>query len=357
MTSMSLLALLSSLPAFAPPLPAEGPCVAPGVCEAPPAKFTSLLPIRPRQQWNVEGGFCGSLSVQVMMMGYGAYVSEDLVRKANIGAPCFGHGDDQHGCEVGPENYNATAHGLRLRYDVWDYSQPAPQADAFKAWVKQHLRQGEPVMWAPICKGDSHTPYGPQSCPGGGHFDHHEPIIGIGSNRSLDDPTVYDDDWVLHFSLQDLRTYYRPMGSLQDGTAMQGNCKDARPNTPTGKHNEMYPCFYEDVTYGLAVKGFDIDAPMLRVTLDVDLQEEPNVRAGETAVPLHGTVHVQGLTKGAKYTLYRYKGLEALPKGAADLESSYEYKTPFTATASTLVYEDPHPFISDGATYYVAVAA
>ena len=45
---------------------------------------------------------------------------------------------------------------------------------------------------------------GPESCPGGGHFDHHEPILGLGSDYPLDDPAVHDSDWLLHFSAQDL---------------------------------------------------------------------------------------------------------------------------------------------------------
>merc|ERR1719265_921345 len=187
------------------------------------------------------------------MMGLGAWVSEDLIRKANIGAPCHGHHLPGEGCEVGPENYADTAKGLRLKADVWDYTQPKPQAKAFKRWIKQHLVKGQPVMWAPICKGDSHTPY-PNSCPGGGHFDHHEPLIGIGSNHSLSDETVYDDDWILHFSDQDLQTYYRDFKSLEDTVAMDGNCKNAEAGPG---RNEMYPCFNTDVTYGMAMKGFN----------------------------------------------------------------------------------------------------
>ena len=53
-----------------------------------------------------------------------------------------------------------------------------------------------------MCAGDSHSPY-PGSCPNGGHVDHVEPMWGIFSNHPLDDPNVYDDDWVLHASDQD----------------------------------------------------------------------------------------------------------------------------------------------------------
>ena len=104
-------------------------CAPPSVCDQPPASFTRIQWEHPRVQWNINGGFCGSFSLQTLMMTHGAWVSEDLVRKANIGASCFGHGngpnsticmsaDDNDcissnpgGCEVGPENYAATCQG------------------------------------------------------------------------------------------------------------------------------------------------------------------------------------------------------------------------------------------------------
>ena len=57
--------------------------------------------------------------------------------------------------------------------------------------------------------------------------DHVEPMLGIWSNHSLDDLTVYDDDVILHFSDQDTEPYYRPMSTLQDDLGMMGNCKNA----------------------------------------------------------------------------------------------------------------------------------
>ena len=218
-------------------------CAPPAVCNPPPAKFVRANLEHPRQQWNYNGGFCGAFSLQTLMMTHGAWVSEDLVRKANIGAPCFGHGNGPNsticqskndtecistaplGCEVGPENYAQTCSGLRLRCDVWDYSQPKPQASAFKRWMKSHLVNGVGLVWVPMLKGASNTPYGARSCPGGGHFNHHEPVLGIGSNRTLSDPTVYEDDWIVHQSDEDegeLVTYYRTFGSLEDAPSMNG---------------------------------------------------------------------------------------------------------------------------------------
>merc|ERR1711990_634845 len=103
-------------------------------------------------------------------MTHGAWVSEDLIRKANIGAKCFGHGNGPNsticrsrndsscissapeGCEVGPENYEETCRGLRLDCDVWDWTQQRPQKQAYKNWLKSHLRQGVPVVWVPMLK-------------------------------------------------------------------------------------------------------------------------------------------------------------------------------------------------------------
>ena len=300
----SIAASVPMLLLLAAPIVATNPCAAPSVCTQPPAAFTRLQPEHPRVQWNYNGGFCGAFSLQTTMMMHGAWISEDFVRKANIGAPCFGHGNgpnsticmsknDSHcistapeGCEVGPENYVATCEGLRLDCDVWDYTRPHPQAPAYKRWLKAHLTRGTPVVWVPMLKGASNMPYGPRSCPGGGHFNHHEPILGIGSNRSLhDDANVYPDDWIMHLSDEDERelvTYYRTFDSLEDTLAMDGNCEHSDPTRSCA-----YPCFDEKVTYGIAVKGFQRRpqaAVTLPVSIDVNLQWEPDPRQGKKPV-------------------------------------------------------------------------
>jgi len=270
-----------------------------------------------------------------------------------IDAPCFGHKKPGEGCEVGPENYAETGKGLRLKFDVWDYTQPKPQAKAFKAWIKSHLVKGAPVMWAPMEKGAyPHQPYGPTSTPGDGAFDHHEPIIGVGSNHDFSDATVYDDDWLLHYSNQDLMPYYRRFSSLEDGLHMDGNCKNASTDYP---NREAYPCFYDQVAYGMAVNGFDIKVPTLPVTIDVDRQEEPNVRSNVTAVELHATVTVNGLSPGKSYVLYRYKGFNSFP--ASELDQGYDRKYQFVAGEKSWTYKDPESFLSNGAMYYIAVPA
>lgn len=328
----------------------QGGCVAPGTCTPLPATYTKVLDVKPRQQWNTDGGFCGAMSVQTGAMAVGAWISQDLVRKANTHGE--GHGTPSLGYEVLPSNVAETTANLKLEFDEFDYTQPKPQAAAFKAWIKSHLVQGHPIVWFPMCKGDSHKAYveGGDN-PNGGAYDHVEPMWGIGSNHPLDDPTVYDDDWIVHGSDQDFEPYYRFMETLEDDTTMEGNCRDAQAGFGV---NEMYPCIYDQVTYGVAVKRLST-VPSLPVTLVVDSQSEPEIRRSESPSPLHGTVTVSGLTEGAGYTLYRYGSTEALPALGSSLEG-YDYKTDFTAKGETWTYEDPQTFMSNGATYYVAVA-
>lgn len=338
------------------PYDSYGECVYPEICKPPPHKHSKVLPVKGRFQWDESGGFCGSLSIQTMALTHGAWISQDKVRKANRGGLCFGHTDVGGGCEVGPENYGLTARNLKLHFHEWDYSQKAPQAAAFKKWMKAHLVKGNPVMWAPLLKYDKHTLYGRVSVPGDGHFDHHEPIVGIGSNHDLSDPEVYDDDWLVHYSDYDLQPCYRNFSTLEDDADLEGNCKHVRP----GK-GVMYPCFYKQVTYGLAIKGFDmfgIEARP-RVHLEVDRPDEPRVRIGHPAVAMKGIVTVKGLTPGRHYVLYRFNSTEALPDGAIIdlLDMWYERRYRFQAASEAWTFEDPTPIMSDSATYYVAVQA
>lgn len=328
--------------------PAHEQCIAPGICKQPSAKHSRVLDIKPRRQWNVEGGFCGEMSIQASALAFGAWISQDLVRKASPHGE--GNGSPGKGYEVLPSNVAETAQNLRLAYNQWDYTQKKPQAPAYKRWLKLHLSQGHPVIWFPMCKGDDpHVPY-PHSAPNGGRFDHVEPVWGIGSNHPLDDPNVYDDDWLVHGSGQDLQAYYRTFSSLEDTSEMKGNCKMAQAGQGL---NEMYPCIYDQVDYGLAITGLAVKGS-LPVSLSVDRQSEPNVRSWARESQLHGRIKVSGLQRGARYVLYRYASAGAVPVGRPFNRTS-QYELHFVAKNDTWSYEDPHPFPSSGATYYVAV--
>lgn len=328
---------------------AAGRCVPPGQCVPPKTQYhLQITGPKPGQQWNINGGFCGAWSTQQCGLSIGAWISQDLVRKSNKdqqGIELNMHGSRTEGYEVMPINVEYTAEHLKYKHEQWDYNQRAPQATAFKKWLKSHLVQGQCIVWFPICKGDGHDCY-QGSCPNGGQCDHVEPMFGIWSNHPLSDATVYDDDWIVHASDQDYEPYFRPMKTLEDDLNMRGNCLHA--GSGFGK-NEMYPCFDEKVTYGLAVTGLNVKGT-LPVALEVDITEEPNVRSGARPKQVHGKVTVSGLTTGGSYTIYRYNSTSSLPAGPPFKGAVHGFK----ATGSSYSYSDPSTFASNTAVYYLA---
>ena len=151
-------------------------CVKPGLCVAPNTTYKAVSSgPTPGIQWEISGGFCGSWSIQQAALAHGAWISQDLIRKANIDwvGPKVMHGDSDLGYEILPINVGFTAGHLKLRYEEWDYNTTKPQAAAYKAWIKKHLVAGSPIVWFPMCKGDHGDGcYGGADCPNGGNLDH-----------------------------------------------------------------------------------------------------------------------------------------------------------------------------------------
>ena len=102
-----------------------GGCVAPGRCTPPSTKFSHVIPgPTPGQQWNINGGFCGAFTIQRAALAFGAWTSQDLVRKANRNSTGlhFMHGDRTLGYEVVPTTVAATARGLKTHAppaEIW----------------------------------------------------------------------------------------------------------------------------------------------------------------------------------------------------------------------------------------------
>ena len=73
-----------------------------------------------------------------------------------------------------------------------------------------------------------------------------------------------------------------------------GNCLEADPSRSCA-----YPCFDQDVTYGIAVHGFarteaSLPNKELPVRIDVLRESEPDPREGHKPVPMHAHVDVSG---------------------------------------------------------------
>ena len=314
---------------------AKDKCVEPGICVPPKAAHSVVLPMAPRQQWGNSGGYCGSASVQMNSLLFGNYFSQDQVRKANDHGE--GHGSKADGFEVLPTNIEQSMTNLALTFESFDVMNTTkPQAPAYKKFLKQHLVQGHPVVWFVMCRGDGdQIPY-PGSNPNDGRFSHIEPVWGIYTNLSLDDPTVSENDWLVHGSDWDQNGYHREFSTLVDTAKMEGNCANAGTHPGT---NEAYPCIYDEVDYGYAITGNqDPKNRTVPAVLIVDNHSEPNINEGRSPAVVHGVLNAT-VVAGQSYTIYRYDGKENVPTDSNFEAGKYAVKQPFTATSSMYSFQ------------------
>ncbi|GAB5363341.1 hypothetical protein AAMO2058_000874400 [Amorphochlora amoebiformis] len=336
---MAALALLSL-----PLLVLGSGCQAPGTCTPPKSRYSWSAPVVPRIQWGDSGGYCGALSIQTLALTYGAYLSQDAIRKST--GPGGGHGDDKWGYEILHTNIEEALENLSIEYESWDWkSSPQPQADAYRAWMKKNLANRNPVIWFIYCKGDAHDSYGL------GHYDHIEPVYAIYSNQTLNDTSVYPNDVIGHQSDWDKYTYYRQMSSLNDTMQMEGNCLNAVEGWP---HDEAYPCIPQMVDYGYSIKGIrDTGGLSLPLYLVLDKTYEPNVRFGPPK-DMYAKVTISNLKSGCKYNLLCYHGAKNVPQNG-NYFANVHHNFSFVASGPEFIYKDPVPFLSDLVVYYFAI--
>ena len=135
-------------------------CVTPGSCQPPsPSSGYSFQAGRntaiPRKQWGDSGGFCGAVSIQTIALSYGAYISQDLIRKAAGPGNPPGHGHDDEGYEILHSNIDGALENLSLSYESWDYENaPKPQGKDYLAWMKAKLTADAGVVQFVLCQGD-----------------------------------------------------------------------------------------------------------------------------------------------------------------------------------------------------------
>jgi len=329
-------------------------CVKPGQC-VPPSdyKYVSGRNAIPRVQWGSEGGFCGSVSIQTIALTYGFWISQDLVRKATPDNGQGGHGNPDDGYEVLHTNIEDGLDNLGITYNSWDWENEVhPQGSNYLRWLKSELLNDHGVVQFILCKGDAH------SCYDGSAYDHIEPFFKLYSNHDLSDPTVYPDDYVVHGSdyAPDGKMnlgYFRNFSSLLDNTDMEGNCKDAQPGWG---YNEMYPCIYDDISYGYSITGLaDANTQTLPLSLYVNSTEEPNIRQHKPPSLLQGQIIVSGLTEGVSYSVYRWDDYTSFPRNGEYENSPFTSKFEFVATEKSYEYFDETLFLSSGSVIFRCV--
>lgn len=308
-----------------------------------PMKYERKAPVQPGYQWDDAGGYCGSWASQRSFLNQGAWISQQQVRDHT--SRC-NPGGGEHDHEILSCNIEEAWNNLKIDYERFDYNGTAlPQVDAYAKWLKKQLVSGYVVAWMIMWSGQAYPIYN-LTAPAG-MYGHVEPVVGIQSNHPLTDPTVYDDDVVLHFNDGGVQTVHRPIASLP--------CKWAGPGKPADCGKYRYGISYP-YGFGWAAKGFtqdpksDIAAP---ASLAVNpWMREPDTRSGQKPDAMKGTLTARDLTAGASYAIYRWDSVaEAFTYTPGYL------KTKFTASADTYVYADETTFQSDGTTYYRVIKA
>jgi len=337
----------------------EGTCLSPalgGKCQAPEYKYSNVLPVQMRQQWDDSDGYCGSLATQTILLANGAYVSQDHVRRAVPGSD-RGPGT---GAELYYENIGPALDTLKFNHDDWDWeNQPTPQWKNYLVWMKKHLVAGHGLVWMISDKSYETKNYTRANGLKGPNFGHEEPVFGIYSNHPFDDvDTYYPDDVLVHGSDYCAGAHtegprnYRTFESLPDNDYMSGNCGHAQGTIG------QYPCIMEDQDLGFAILGPVEDTPSIPVSLKLDRFDEPaNSRMSiYNPADVSGVLTVHGpLAVGEQYTILRWDDYTKVPTSGDYLSSDYDHATTFTAEGSTHEFQDPVTFKSSGTTYYRCV--
>jgi len=305
-------------------------------CTKPNKQHEIIQNTQPGYQWNDAGGYCGSFATQRAAMAKGAWISQQQVRDHT--KPGGGHDN-----EILDTNIEQAWMNLKLKFEGFDFHhEPVPQIDSVRTFLKKQLAAGHVVVMMIQKSGHSFPIYGlPEPS---GFYDHIVPFTGILSDRSLSDSQFYDDDYIVHYTDHSVYPYYRSMKSLI-------GVYDGYSSCPSTSGDSQYVCLNPKYGFGWAMQGFADEREGLPVSLTVEpWQSEPDTREQESPTQLTGTLHIEGLTAGEQYAVYRWDSVEA----------AFDYSNPasvhrFTASGSSERYTDSKTFTSSGTTYYRCV--
>ncbi len=240
------------------------------------AQFSELLNIPGRLQWQNANGYCGEMSIQMIGMHYGNYISEDICRTVAGGELLIDVNDS-----VALEAFSFT-------FKEWNPGQPQPQYQNYLNWVKQYLNKKQPVIITVYIQGLSDPDY-----------DHIIPAIGFNA-QNLN--TYNSADQLTYNSCFDTTAFTRSFGSLWD----------TRPMTGNGATNTY--CIPKNVNYGVAVTGIkDILHATRPVQIILSPRAEPNVSLAAAPTLFHAQITADSLTPGLKYALIRYDNYLNVP--------------------------------------------
>jgi hypothetical protein len=270
------------------------PCTDPE-CKKPSKMHEQIQNTQPGYQWGDAGGYCGSFSTQRAAMAKGAWISQQQVRNHTTpGSP------QSHDEEIIDTNIAKAWTNLKFKFESFDYRhEPTPQTDGIRKFMKKELAAGNVVVMMIQKAGHQFPIY--DMTPPSGFYDHVVPFVGVLSDHPLTDEQFYDEDYIVHYTDHSVYPYYRSMKSLLGAYNGKSSC-------PSTSGDPQYVCLNPTYGYGWALQGFadDSNKAFSPLSLTVDSwQSEPDTREKQTPIQLTGTLHIQNLTVGVEYDIYR----------------------------------------------------
>jgi monoamine oxidase len=282
-------------------------------------RYLSMNYVQLRMQWTQDNGYCGETAIQSIMLMYGGYISQYLLRKAGGGELL-----------VGTPSFTSALSSVNITFDMWDSAQSGTnQYTAFIVWMKQELSKGYPVIFAVyVTDADNQVEY-----------DHIQTAVGYESNSK--DPAQFSSDDILiihtHLSSQPVR---RSVGNL---SATRQSCAFA---------SDKGGCIPVGVCYGVGLRSAARPCPgkSLPTRVIMETNTEPYISQAGVGQPVDLSVRVQcsQLTLGGVYSLVRYSGVASYN----DCRAAGQEVQRWTANESQRVVADPLLVRSNAAVFY-----
>lgn len=251
---------------------------------------TYLLDVPGRFQYDDRNGFCGEVSIQMLMLEYGIWIPQETARSAGSSDP---YSDLLPG-----ENYNKALRRLKIRHDEFK----GKGYKSFIRWAKKHLMKGSGVVEVAYIKGGQFSEY-----------DHVMPIVGIRTSTKS-----YSDKDVLYVHTNYAR---RPVQRrVGDYWCTRAHKKDSY--TKGG-------CIPLNTKWGHALKGPKYLGIGPKVELSVSSSAEPGLGRSKT---FKGKATIRGLDAGREYVLYQITRLDKVPDNPGARIGGAAKKVKFKAT-------------------------
>ena len=280
--------------------------------------YSISLPVFARYQWWHNGAYCAEVAIQQAAMSLGNYYSQAVIRKASPypGDATF-FGDSIIGYEIIPDNIEKTLKHLDIPFT--SYKKSKSQSNYFK-WIKYHLVRSHPIIWYVQTTSSEYV-------------EHAEAVFGYFSNHPLDDPEVYPDDLIQHYSGSDLLPYFRRIDSFIGKNCTYGISMGSE-------------CIPEKKQFGYAL--LPAQSPKLYIRISDGGKEPPP----PTIINVNATIFLQKLLIGQDYRIIKkFCNTNGNTNGNTNVCKT-KIVHEFLALDENYEWNDPDSFLSSFAVFY-----